>query len=163
MRKHPFNARARHTHTRSCVASRGRKEDGWRSCVLFLAYPPKFTSVAYNVYPFSGGDDRHSRRAFHHSLVHSKLPLGTPELRPGTRRVYAYMRLHRTRSRMTSGKHSGERRGGTGGRGRREGGERGRETGDERKFATGSLMSLKQKTPSSITACSCRAPPPAAM
>lgn len=107
-----------------------------------VVHPPKSTAAAYNVYPFSGGGGRHHRR--HHRRHRLPLPLttftilrcpklspGTPELRAGTRRVYARVRGSWNTVSYDPGWAGGARR------------------EDGRKFATSSLMLLKQKTPAS--------------
>lgn len=64
-----------------------------------VVHPPKSTAATYNIYPFSG------RRlplplATFTILRCPKLSSGTPELRAGTRRVYARTRVNGTRPRM---------------------------------------------------------------
>lgn len=96
-----------------------------------VVHPPKSTAAAYNVYPFSGGGRRRLPLPLTTFTILrcAKLSPGTPKLRAGTRRVYARTRVDGTRPRMIL---------------RRVGGAR---CGDGRKFATSSLMLLKQKTP----------------
>lgn len=102
--------------------------------VLSPAHPPKSTAAAYNVYPFSGGRRRprcHSRRSPFFGALTTARNSGTPAWNARCIRVYAGG--WRTRPRMTPG-----------------GTRAGRADEDGRKFATGSLMSLKQKTPPPI-------------
>lgn len=73
-----------------------------------VVHPPKSTAAAYNVYPFSGGGRRLPLPLTTFTILRCpKLSPGTPELQPGTRRVYA--RLDGTRSRMILGGRGTER------------------------------------------------------
>lgn len=55
-----------------------------------VVHPPKSTAAAYNVYPFSGGGRRLPLPLTTFTILRCpKLSPGTPELQPGTRRVYA--------------------------------------------------------------------------